>query len=153
MRKDRAVPGIVKWRPGVCPECAVAKYCLAKQTRGGTSAWAVFLLDIWMELQITPQWLVNSGAWKLCGTDYSLLTLENIPVFQLTKTKLAPDDVRPPWFLACCFVFDTHWIKEQCWEKRPSTVVIFYIYFLTFWTISKLDQGRENDIINPQLSI
>ena len=41
-------------------------------------------------------WLVNSGAWKRCGPDYSLPALENIPVFQLTKTRLAPDDVWLP---------------------------------------------------------
>lgn len=46
-----------------------------------------------MELQITLQCCVNVAAWKLCGTDYSVQTSENIPGFQLTKTKPAPDDI------------------------------------------------------------
>lgn len=46
-----------------------------------------------MELQITLQCWVNAAAWKLCGTDYSVQPLENIPGFQLTKTMLPPHDI------------------------------------------------------------
>ena len=91
-------------------------------------------------------WLVNSGAWKLCGPGYSLLTLENIPVFQLTKTWLTPDDV---WLPLKKKKTTTHWTKWQYWEKLPPTILFFWHLFfnILFWTVSSCmpKQGKQDN--------
>lgn len=135
MRKDRAVPAIVKWRPGVCSECAVEKHCLTKQITGYIGGGCI---SCGRMNGVTNQTAVICKLWCL-KTMWNWLQFTN-----LGRTFLFSNWPRPSWLqmmygrlgfwcvFCYVFVFLTLIETNSNAEKNVLPRFFFFLHFLTF---------------------